>query len=149
MNQYLQLFLKRVSNSDKIPISVRNQGIFKQVTKVCKLLHMNELEITVWSLHLDELEWTTEGLAIEMFLVVTAMQAKDYLNDELEMQMYLKKVNEEYPEFNYAYEEWINKREHKVNLGIKEINKQYNKYRLVCFYINYSLAFDNEFCVRT
>lgn len=148
MNQYLQLFLKRVSNSDKIPISARNQGIFKHVTKICKLLHMNELEITVWSLYLEQLEWSIERLGVEMFLVVSAMQAKDYLNDGLELQMYLKKTNEEYPDFNYEYEEWINKREHRISFGIKEINKQYNKYRLVCFNINYNLAFDYEFYVR-
>jgi len=145
MNQYLQLFLKRVSNSDRIPISVRNQGTFKQVTKICKLLHMNELEITVWSLYLEQLEWNTNGLPAETFLLIIAVQAKEFLNDELEMKMYLKKVNEEYPDFKDGYKEWVNKRENNIRLEVKDINRQYNKYRLVRLNINFSLAFDNEF----
>lgn len=144
MNQYLQLFLKRVSNSDKIPISVRNQGTFKQVTKICKLLHMNELEITAWSLYLEQLEWNTNSLPAETFLLIIAMQAKDFLNDEPEMEIYLKKVNEEYTDFKDAYDEWVSKRENNISLEIKDINKQYNKYRLVRLIVYYSLAFDNE-----
>eukprot|EP00826_Nyctotherus_ovalis_P046874 TRINITY_DN5335_c0_g1_i3.p1 TRINITY_DN5335_c0_g1~~TRINITY_DN5335_c0_g1_i3.p1 ORF type:complete len:186 (-),score=38.12 TRINITY_DN5335_c0_g1_i3:573-1130(-) len=131
MNQYLQLFLKRVSNSDTVPISLRNQGIFRHVIRICKLLHMNELEITVWSLHLEEIHWAMCSLSLDFFLAITAMQAKDYLNDEAEVEMYVSRVNEEYAGFKEAYEKWVEKRENGVRLAIKEINRQYNKYRLV------------------
>jgi hypothetical protein len=105
---------------------------------------MNELEITAWSLYLEQLEWNTNSLPAETFLLIIAMQAKDFLNDEPEMEIYLKKVNEEYTDFKDAYDEWVSKRENNISLEIKDINKQYNKYRLVRLIVYYSLAFDNE-----
>ena len=58
---------------------------------------MNELEITIWSMWLDKLGWDMRELSLDNFLIVTAIQSKEYLNDYDEMKIYLKKVNEDYP----------------------------------------------------
>jgi len=102
---------------------------------------MNELEITVWSLYLDKLEWEMGNLHLEVFLLLTAMQVKVRLNDELDVKIYFKEASTVYPGFESLYGEWIKKTKHSVKVELKKINGLYAKYRLVS--LNIILAFDN------
>jgi len=88
MSQYSQLFLKRMSTSKKsnssiihiiVPLNARKQSIPKLITKMCKLLHLNELEIVAWSLWIDENNWNendTTEMSMENFLFITSLQIK-------------------------------------------------------------------------
>ncbi len=85
MNQYSQLFLKKMASSKKsisrpipavVPLTVKQHTIFKQLARVCKLLHMNELEIVVWSLWVDDNNWAEDKANFEDFLMITGLQAK-------------------------------------------------------------------------
>jgi hypothetical protein len=92
---------------------------------------MNELEITVWSLHLDELEWGMGNIQLEAFLLLTAIQAKERLNDEFDMKIYFKEASAAYPGFESLYEEWLRKTRCSVGVELKKINGLYTRYRLV------------------
>jgi len=61
-----------------VPANVKQPTVHKQLAKVCKLFHMNELEIAVWSLWVEEQGWTGESMNLEDFLLITAMQVKVY-----------------------------------------------------------------------
>jgi len=46
------------------------------ITHICKLFHLNELEMAYWSLLLDWHRWNTYGLEIGGLLTATACEAK-------------------------------------------------------------------------
>lgn len=144
MNQYLQLFLKRMCNSECIPSSIRCQTLFKQLIKVCKLMHLNELEITIWSLWLDQIAWDIKDLSVDTFLIITSMQVKEYVNEEGKAMIYMKKIREDYPKIDVIYDSWVKDKAHKLNLSIIEINKLYRKYSQVIIFYNYIVAFNSK-----
>jgi len=80
MNQYTIQFLRKVAESNKcikyftLGVEYSSANIFSSILYVCKLLHMNELEITLWSLCLESTNKKDLDLAI--VLLVTAYQAK-------------------------------------------------------------------------
>ena len=46
------------------------------LVEITKLLHLNELEISVWSMALDNLGWIQPELGKETFLFILAFQSK-------------------------------------------------------------------------
>ena len=92
---------------------------------------MNELEISTWSLWADTLNWPTDNLTLDDFIMVTAIQVKKFLNNEKEMDTYSKKITADYPNVKTEYDQWI--KSHPMSLSIVDINKRYRKFRQVHF----------------
>jgi len=133
MNQYSQLFLKKMSNSKKIPSSLKHQQILKQLTKICKILHMNELEIATWSLIADKLEWKIEDLSLDDFIFVIGIQAKSLMISDEEMRIYYRKINDDFKTTKSQLDNWLKDPAHIFGFDIIDINKRYRKYRQVFF----------------
>eukprot|EP00826_Nyctotherus_ovalis_P005978 TRINITY_DN1136_c0_g2_i1.p1 TRINITY_DN1136_c0_g2~~TRINITY_DN1136_c0_g2_i1.p1 ORF type:complete len:131 (-),score=20.58 TRINITY_DN1136_c0_g2_i1:609-1001(-) len=129
MNVYTQLFLRKLCNSHQIP------QLSGKLVMVIKLFHLNELEIAVWSLLLDHFNWQLESLSLETFLFATAAQAKSYLNTEIEMNVYFKKLEHDFPKMQKAYKSWKKAKAHKVSLTATDINRQYKKFKQVLLLI--------------
>lgn len=126
MNMYTQLFLKKLSNNHRIP------ELLNKVIVVSRMFHLNELEITVWSLWLEKLNWKLGDLSLETFLFVTGAQAKAYLSPEIEMEVYFKKLGNDFPKARVAYESWIKVGSHNIDLSIHAINKEYKRLKQFC-----------------
>jgi len=124
---YTQLFLKKLSNKHRVP------ELLNKLIVVSRLFHLNELEIAVWSLWLERLNWKLDDLSLETFLFVTGAQAKAYLNLEIEMEVYFKKLGHDFPKVRKAYESWIKQESHKMNLSTVDINKEYKKFKQVLY----------------
>ena len=131
MNQCIYMFMKRMCIFDETNFNQLNQNIFKQFGKVCKLLHINELEMAIWSLYLDKLGWKLEGISLEMYLILTGIQSKQYANSEAEVNIYINKLNDDYPHFKELYEDWIKDEDHKINFSVKDIGTKFNRYQQV------------------
>lgn len=129
MNQCLHMFLKKMCPSDETAQS--DPTIFRELTKVCKLMHMDELEVAAWSLHTDKLKWEMEDLLLEDFLIVTAIQIKEYMNDTTEAQIYTNKVLKEHPNLSEVYFRWSREDRHKIRFDIMDISKRFRKFRQV------------------
>jgi len=147
MNQYLYLFMKKMSNSEKIPPNGKLQPLFKQLAKISKLFHMNELEVVVWSLWLDNLCWTMNNLSLDETLFIAAMQTKEYMNDKETMRIYMEELTLNYRTIMVAYESWVKDKRHEINVNIKDINKRYSEYRQVLLLCNV-LAFYQSFILK-
>jgi hypothetical protein len=52
--------------------------LFSVLLYVCKLLHMNELEVLQWSLYTESesINWVREDLSLSTILLLTGFQAK-------------------------------------------------------------------------
>lgn len=81
MNQFTIQFLRRMAESNKSMSITKDIGnecslpnMFSTVLYICKLLHMNELEIALWSLCLESAN--KKDLELAVVLLVTAYQAK-------------------------------------------------------------------------
>jgi hypothetical protein len=80
MNQYTIQFLRKVAESNKciklftLGAEYSLANMFSSILYICKLLHMNELEITLWSLCLESANKKDNDLSV--VLLVTAYQAK-------------------------------------------------------------------------
>jgi hypothetical protein len=59
-----------------VPILLKNKELIGKLVEITKVLHLNELEIAIWSLVLDSLEWTQQGIGRDTFLFVIAFQVK-------------------------------------------------------------------------
>lgn len=125
MTQYIQLFLKKLSNNHRIP------NLFGKLIMISKLLHMNELEITIWSLWLEKLNWVTDGLTLSNFLFVTGAQAKAYTNPGTEMEIYMKKLAHDFPQIGRGYNSWISSKKHIMEFDLIVVNREYNKLKKV------------------
>ena len=90
---------------------------------------MNEIEIIVWSIWLDELGWNVEKVSMECLMFITAVQAKEYVNDESEMGIYKKEMDANYKKMTMSYEEW--KKDHKVAISVIDINKRFRAFNPV------------------
>lgn len=139
MNQYLYSFMKKMSFSEKIPASRKSQSLFKLLAKVSKLLHLNELEVVVWSLWLDALRWTMRDFSLEIVIFIAAMQTKEYLNDDETMKVYTDEFNDKYKNVMEAYGIWTDSVEHAMNIDITDINKRYSEFREVLLVLSSSL----------
>lgn len=111
---------------------------------VSRLFHLNELEISTWSLLLEQLNWQLGDLSLETFLFVTSAQAKAFLNPEIEMEVYFKKLGHDFPKVMKAYEAWTKMSTHKIDLNMMTINKEYKRlkqviylYSVVCLITSY------------
>lgn len=53
-------------------------GLFTHLLYVCKLLHMNELEITAWALNLEsaDIVWNSSDFDQPIIFLITGFQAK-------------------------------------------------------------------------
>ena len=79
-----QQFLKKMSSSDKSNVLIWNElvpahiqpTISSQILYVCKTLHMNELEIALWSVCVDGHTWRELELDSNMILLLIAFQVK-------------------------------------------------------------------------
>jgi len=63
-----------------VPVLLKNKELMEKLIEITKMLHLNELEIAVWSLVLDSLGWIQQGIGRDTFLFVIAFQTKVYLN---------------------------------------------------------------------
>jgi hypothetical protein len=88
---------------------------------------MNELEVTVWSMWLNKLGWDMQDISLDNFLLITAIQVKEYLNDKPKYNQ--NRIKEECPNIDLLYDKW--KTTHNLDINLKEINKLYRKYRQV------------------
>lgn len=131
MNQYLYLFMKKMSSSDKIPPNGKLQPLFKLLAKISKFFHMNELEVVVWSLWLDNLCWTMNSLSLDETLYVAAIQTKEYLNCGEVVKVYKDELAANQRHIMDAYESWTKDRKHDISVGVMEINQRYNDFRQV------------------
>eukprot|EP00826_Nyctotherus_ovalis_P030419 TRINITY_DN2428_c0_g2_i3.p1 TRINITY_DN2428_c0_g2~~TRINITY_DN2428_c0_g2_i3.p1 ORF type:complete len:155 (-),score=34.86 TRINITY_DN2428_c0_g2_i3:22-486(-) len=93
LNQYTLQFLREMTRSNKIPSLLKNKDLLSKLVEITKVLHLNELEIAVWSLVLDSLEWSQPGIGRETFLFVIAFQAKQYFHHKKEMGVYLSLIH--------------------------------------------------------
>lgn len=103
------------------------------------MLQMNELEVTIWSLWLDEIHWEMGDLAVDTFVLVTAMQVKERLNDENVLKAHLSKVRDDFPNVDLIYGAWKKDEAHALKINLKEINRLYAKYRQVSWLCECSL----------
>eukprot|EP00826_Nyctotherus_ovalis_P039853 TRINITY_DN3863_c0_g2_i15.p1 TRINITY_DN3863_c0_g2~~TRINITY_DN3863_c0_g2_i15.p1 ORF type:complete len:153 (+),score=0.82 TRINITY_DN3863_c0_g2_i15:501-959(+) len=103
---------------------------------VSRLFHLNELEITAWSLWLEKLNWELGEQSLESFLFVTGAQAKAYLNPEIEMEIYFQKLGHDFPKVMQAYKSWIGIAKHHIDLNSVEINKEYKRLKQVLYFMN-------------
>jgi len=99
---------------------------------VSRLFHLNELEISVWSLWLEKLNWQAGDLSVESFLLITSIQAKAFLNPEMEMEIYFKKLGHDFPKIMQSYKTWI--KTHTLNLTHIAINNEYKKLKQVLLF---------------
>lgn len=92
---------------------------------------MNELEVTVWSIWLDKLSWEMQNLSLDNFILVTAMQTKEHLNDENMIRIHLEKLKEEFPNIELIYNTWNKEEAHRLDTNLIDINNLYRKFRQV------------------
>jgi len=128
MNFYTQVFLKKLYNSRKFP------DLSNKVIIVSQLFHLNELEIATWSLWLERLNWEVGNLPLEVFLFVTGAQVKAFLNPEIEMDVYFKKLGQDFPKVRKAYRVWTKKESNRLSLSAVDINRQYKKLKQVLLF---------------
>lgn len=129
---YTQLFLKKLSNKHRVP------ELLNKLIIISRLFHLNELEIAVWSLWLEQINWKLDSLPLETFLFVTGAQAKAFLNPEIEMEVYFKKLGHDFPKVRKAYESWIRQKSHIMNLSIVDTNKEYKRLKQVLYRVSIS-----------
>jgi hypothetical protein len=128
--------MKKMSNSGKIPPNGKLQPLFKQLVKISKLFHMNELEVVVWSLWLDNLCWTMNNHFLDEILFISAIQTKEYMNDKEAMKLYMNELTLNHRNIVSAYENWVKDKRNEINVNMKDINKRYSEYRQVCILYN-------------
>jgi hypothetical protein len=68
---------------------------------------------------------------LEVFLFVTGAQAKVHLNPDIEMDVYFKKLDHDFPKAKRAYKVWTKKKSNHLTLTIVGINRQYKKLKHV------------------
>lgn len=115
---------------------------------VSRLFHLNELEIAVWSLWLEKLNWELGELSLESFLFVTGAQAKAHLNPEIEMEIYFQKLGHDFPKVMQAYKSWISTPKHHVDLNSVDMNREYKRLKQVLYLAKHSFPRCTR-CART
>jgi len=77
MNNYTLQFLRKMANNPKIPVHMQG-GLFSGLLYVCKLLHLNEVEICQWSLLFENVLdlWEKGGFDQTIILLITGYQSK-------------------------------------------------------------------------
>lgn len=107
------------------------QKNLQDLIDICKQLHMNEIEIALWSLHIDFSKWDLGIFQLKHCLLFTALKAKEQLssndlffealkNDalkEISLSNYFDLWNREYPIW--------------ANFTAEQINLQYENLRHV------------------
>ena len=125
MNQYTIFFLKKLS------FIKPNLDVNEKINRVAKFFHMNELELTIWSLCLKRFEWKVNGMTIEEFVYIIGLQIKAFANPKPEFELYFEKFQNDFPRMKKTYENWIKDKKHEINFDLREINKEYKVLRRV------------------
>lgn len=94
MTPYTVQFLKRMAESSarnfllvKIVAQYFKSDLFTQLLYVCKLLHMNEVEIVVWSLEIEsaKTDWVKSAADQPVVFLIAGFQAKVWLAHAVEV----------------------------------------------------------------
>ena len=119
--------------------SSKQMSAYPRYLRVCKLLHMNELEIAQWSLVKDASIDYDYGHDEELQLFLTAYHAKvqsappfqSALIAETEKQFYYAKVCDNVPSFAERYYAWRAVFQPQIVFNVLDLNAQFNIFRKV------------------
>lgn len=129
MSQFLQQFLKKMSYSPSIPPFLSRDIVLTKINQICKLLHMNELEVALWSYWADSLNWSIGKCDLNLFLHLTGFQAKEFLTGKEEAAKYKTRLSSEFGDFEHKLDEWESSRKNIVKVSFAELNKKYQQFR--------------------
>ena len=119
--QKVRLSLHRMSKASTIPPSVRKQPYLKMLIEVCKELQLNELEIALWAIILDSVNWNSHSHA--RVLLFAGFSAKTYMNEDTEL--FKHHIGLQVPSFSHEYTLWIHGQEPAAKVSVRMLNLKY------------------------
>lgn len=124
-SQDVQLLLKRIISSERIPKDIRQQPLLRMLTEIAFQLQLNEIEISLWAIFLDQCAWIEKSDFLHWHLLFSAYAAKTTLNkDAIYIEYYLK---QQYDKFQENYETWISSREISLRFDAKALNQKFSE----------------------
>lgn len=122
-SQLSGLFLCKIINDYRIKKHYRNYPLQKIMHKTAKTLLMNEMEIAMWGLILEQLNWDLSGFSLKQFLLLSGFAAKKSLNKDLAViSSHLDYLN---PSFSDNFYIWFSRTKPQLKLSVKKLNKKY------------------------
>ncbi len=132
MSQFLINFLKNMVETSKTLDHSKALTFLPNLIKVCKLLHLNELEITLWSLHIDISKWDLQKFQLSQCLLFSAIIAKEQLcDDPVVLVSYRDKIFAGDPSMSKTYSEWRSEYPIRPTFSSAQLNLQFTALRNV------------------
>ena len=100
--------------------------------RICKRLHLNEMEIALWSLHIDIAKWDLQRFQLHQCLLFSAFTAKEQLCDDPEVaSSYRDKIFSRDPSMCSNYSQWRSEYPIRPTFSSAQINLQFSLLRNV------------------
>lgn len=125
ISQQTQVLLRKLASSHSLPDNINSKALLRLLTRNTKELMLNELEVVVWALYLDNLQWNCSDESLEELLLYSAFASKQYLNSDVD---YIASyINQKRPQFAEHYEVWSSARKDAFNVKPKVLNKRFRE----------------------
>ncbi|CAG9315996.1 unnamed protein product [Blepharisma stoltei] len=120
--QQTQLFLRRMARAAEIPVEIKQMPLLRMLTEICVDLMMNDLELSLWSLILEKIQWI-DTLSLPWVLICTAFAAKQHFN--LDVSIFEHHIATKYTDFQRCFQNWQNSHQETRSINAKTINARY------------------------
>jgi hypothetical protein len=100
MSHQSQLFLRRIVSS----APNGGQSLLEKLNDTCKQVLLNELEIVLWSFHLEKYVWYDDSSPQNDLLLISAFAAKQFLNSDT--SAILANLQTLMPDFEKRFKQW-------------------------------------------
>jgi hypothetical protein len=129
-----------IVNNEKIPPELLNLQLQQIALQIMQETALNELQITIWSIFIENFVWNEKQKPIRTVLIYAALRAKEYLGEKVEF--FIIKYSEKDTYFRIHYQRWIADKLFEVSL--KDLNIQYQKLsKGKGIKVNYSFVVDD------
>lgn len=119
-------FIKQIAFYSQMPEDLPRAPLHSLLTKIALQLQFNNIELSLWSIFLDEFVWAT-GVA-ETEVLCAAFAAKLYLNTAAaHIEYYLCT---QYYCFTEDYEMWISKKGARIEVDPVALNRRFSEFWL-------------------
>eukprot|EP00826_Nyctotherus_ovalis_P042643 TRINITY_DN4413_c0_g1_i10.p1 TRINITY_DN4413_c0_g1~~TRINITY_DN4413_c0_g1_i10.p1 ORF type:complete len:281 (-),score=15.39 TRINITY_DN4413_c0_g1_i10:123-965(-) len=123
-------FLKNMILLSKSMSEYKEGLLLSCLIKVCKSLHLTEMEVALWSLCIESLKWNSNFLQLQDHLLFSAIEAKEQLLiDPTMIQWYHMSLVNSDAALAKRYEDWNARNAMKPCFTPIEINNRYSVLR--------------------